>query len=95
MVYSTFCPTAPIPAGGMILSEQQVHVLKFQGTRSKIQKIPITTLDDFIFPGDEKETAIEKEVVAVLKIDVERHEAAVVKGARRLLKSGKVQNVFT
>ena len=32
--------------------------------------------------------------IAILKIDVERHEDHVIKGGLRLLRSGLVQNVF-
>lgn len=62
--------------------------IRREGTSSQIKsqtvRIKAVTLDSVLIEGDS----------IVLKIDVENHEAEVLKGARQLLNSGRVKAVY-
>jgi FkbM family methyltransferase len=60
--------------------------------RADSRGLPVTTLDVFAEERGWFETRPE---IAIMKVDVERHEANVLVGAERLLKSGMVKNIFT
>jgi FkbM family methyltransferase len=55
-------------------------------------ELPVTTLDVF---AEEHGWFESRPEIAIMKVDVERHEANVLVGAEKLLKSGIVQNIFT
>jgi FkbM family methyltransferase len=68
---------------------------RFGGTymnRADPQELPVTTLDKFATDRNWFET---RPNIAILKVDVERHEANVLVGAAKLLKARIVKNVFT
>jgi FkbM family methyltransferase len=64
----------------------------FGNNRTDYSELPVTTLDMFAEERGWFETRPE---IAIMKIDVERHEANVLVGAEKLLKSHMVQNIFT
>jgi FkbM family methyltransferase len=65
---------------------------KFGKDRTDYTELPVTTLDAF---AEERGWFESRPEIAIMKVDVERHEANVLVGAEKLLKSGIVQNIFT
>jgi FkbM family methyltransferase len=61
-------------------------------SRKDFQELPVLTLDAF---AEERGWFDSRPNIAILKIDVERHEANVLMGAKKLMNSHIVQNVFT
>jgi FkbM family methyltransferase len=68
-------------AGGRVLN-----------SRTDFQELPVLTLDTF---AEERGWFGSRPNIAILKIDVERHEANVLMGAKKLLNERIVQNIFT
>jgi FkbM family methyltransferase len=68
-------------AGGKVLSH-----------RTDFKELPVLTLDMF---AEERGWFGSRPNIAILKIDVERHEANVLMGAKKLLNARIVQNIFT
>jgi len=64
----------------------------FGNKRTDSIEVPVTTLDKFANDRNWFET---RPHIAILKVDVERHEANVLVGAEKLLKARIVQNIFT
>jgi FkbM family methyltransferase len=60
--------------------------------RTDYSELPVTTLDAF---AEERGWFESLPEIAIMKVDVERHEANVLVGAAKLLKSGMVRNIFT
>ena len=80
-----FRPDKGNPGAGQFISKQD------RQSHEDVQ-MHVVTLDEFAVARGWFES---RPHIAILKIDVERHEAAVVQGATRLLQSGMVQNIFT
>jgi FkbM family methyltransferase len=78
----------PNPGAGRFVAGDS-NVLK---SRQGAKELPVLTLDAF---AEERGWFDTRPNVAILKIDVERHEANVLMGAKKLLNSRIVQNVFT
>jgi FkbM family methyltransferase len=64
----------------------------FGNNRTDYMELPVTTLDVF---AEERGWFESRPRIAIMKVDVERHEANVLVGAEKLLKAGIVQNIFT
>jgi FkbM family methyltransferase len=74
------------PGAGLFVG---ANVLKI---RKDFKELPVITLDTF---AEERGWFQSTPNIAILKIDVERHEANVLMGAKKLMNSRIVQNVFT
>jgi len=59
---------------------------------SKVQYLDVMTLDQF---AKERNWFKTRPRIEILKVDVERHEANVLLGAKELLKQQLIQNIFT
>jgi FkbM family methyltransferase len=61
-------------------------------SRTDYTELPVTTLDVF---AEEHGWFESRPNIAIMKVDVERHEANVLIGAEKLLQAGIIQNIFT
>jgi FkbM family methyltransferase len=69
-----------------------ITALGKQIMRTDHVELPVTTLDVF---AEEHGWFESRPNIAIMKVDVERHEANVLVGAEKLLKAGIIQNIFT
>jgi FkbM family methyltransferase len=74
------------PGGGRFIKALGKQMLK------NSMELPVTTLDVF---AEEHGWFESRPNIAIMKVDVERHEANVLVGAEKLLKAGIIQNIFT
>lgn len=74
-----------------LLNPGASHFVSSSAKAAGMVEIPVTTLDDFARDRGYFET---RPNIAILKIDVERHEAQVLQGAKEFLNSGMLQNIF-
>jgi FkbM family methyltransferase len=90
----SFLPSLTNPGAGTFLHNEQQKQELSRIERNRLQEVPVTTLDDFVKDQGWFD-AVPRPNITILKIDVEKHESPVVKGATRLIRSGMVQNIFT
>ena len=80
------------PGAGRFINEKEKRLYQLRYHPSAVAEIPVTTLDSFARRNGWFRKPV---VIEILKVDVERHEAQVLLGARELIQSRMVKNVFT
>lgn len=80
------------PGAGRFVTEKQKPIASSSKRENRIDQIPVVTLDSF---AKERGWFSNRREIEILKVDVERHEAQVLLGAKELLQSGLVKNIFT
>lgn len=86
----SFYLDAENPGAGRFVSQDVIQ--KSSLDQKKIVTLPVITLDSF---ATDNGWFQQNRTIVILKVDVEKHEAQVFLGAKQLLKSRIVQNIFT
>ena len=81
-----FFPDASNPGAGRFVAAKE------RLAQPGLVKMPVITLDSF---AKDRGWFTSKPNIEILKVDVERHEAEVLLGGKKLFQSGMVKNIFT